>query len=336
MNHNAFSTPTTENVVGLRNGKDVLEAKNILINDSVLVISHGQALVQGVQAGGIFYPASQIVINGNDTIVNNHYIVNNENGIAKIKFNQPLTVINSLKVDGKSIEDCSDVTVKDYLSRLQGPVKITEAAIVVNNPDGSLAIEDASSVEISDASTLSYDTKTVLNASSPQYNDAGNWVGLLYAIQALGSVVWAIMLPKFKSRKFSYFLSLLLAGVGFILMSFMTNQYLLFIAFILIGCGWAAMLAWPFTILTNSLKGGNIGTYLGLFNCTICLPQIIAALAGGWILSLMSTPSGLAPEWRMMFVAGIMIIIGSLCVFFIKEGNSGSSPQETPEFSENI
>lgn len=334
--HNAFSTPTTENVVGLRNGKDVLEAKNILINDSVLVISHGQALVQGVQAGGIFYPASQIVINGNDTIVNNHYIVNNENGIAKIKFNQPLTDINSLKVDGKSIEDCSDVTVKDYLSRLQGPVKITEAAIVVNNPDGSLAIEDASSVEISDASTLSYDTKTVLNASSPQYNDAGNWVGLLYAIQALGSVVWAIMLPKFKSRKFSYFLSLLLAGVGFILMSFMTNQYLLFIAFILIGCGWAAMLAWPFTILTNSLKGGNIGTYLGLFNCTICLPQIIAALAGGWILSLMSTPSGLAPEWRMMFVAGIMIIIGSLCVFVIKEGNSGSSPQETPEFSENI
>ena len=144
------------------------------------------------------------------------------------------------------------------------------------------------------------------------------------------------MLPKFRNRKFSYFLSLVLAGIGFILMSFMTNQYLLFIAFILIGCGWAAMLAWPFTILTNSLKGGNIGAYLGLFNCTICVPQIVAALAGGWILSLMSTTGGLAPEWNMMFVAGVMIIIGAFCVSFIKEGKGEADPQETPEISENI
>ncbi|MDE6769982.1 MAG: MFS transporter [Muribaculaceae bacterium] len=263
-------------------------------------------------------------------------IVNDNNGFAKVKFDQNLTDVKSLVIDGKAIADCSNVVIKDYLSRLQGPVKLTEAAIVVNNPDGTLAIEDASSVDIANAAQLSYDTRTVLNAASPQYNDAGNWVGLLYAIQALGSVVWAVMLPKFKSRKFSYFLSLVLAGIGFILMSFMTNQYLLFIAFILIGCGWAAMLAWPFTILTNSLKGGNIGAYLGLFNCTICLPQIVAALAGGWILSLMSTTTGLAPEWRMMFVAGVMIIIGGFCVFFIKEGNDMPAPQETPEISENI
>ncbi|MDE5881914.1 MAG: MFS transporter, partial [Muribaculaceae bacterium] len=334
--HNAFATPTTDNVVGVRDGKNLYDAKNILIGDSVLIVSHGQALAQGVQAGGVFYPASQVVINGNDTIVNNHMIVNDNNGFAKVKFDQNLTDVKSLVIDGKAIADCSNVVIKDYLSRLQGPVKLTEAAIVVNNPDGTLAIEDASSVDIANAAQLSYDTRTVLNAASPQYNDAGNWVGLLYAIQALGSVVWAVMLPKFKSRKFSYFLSLVLAGIGFILMSFMTNQYLLFIAFILIGCGWAAMLAWPFTILTNSLKGGNIGAYLGLFNCTICLPQIVAALAGGWILSLMSTTTGLAPEWRMMFVAGVMIIIGGFCVFFIKEGNDMPAPQETPEISENI
>ena len=334
--HNAFATPTTENVVGVRDGNNLYDAKNILIGDSVLIVSHGQALAQGVQADGIFYPASLVVINGNDTIIKNHFLVNNTDGSPKVKFNHPLNDCSLLSIDGKTIENVSNVEVKDYLSRLQGPVKLTEAAIVVNNPDGSLAIEDASSVEIANATTLSYDTRTVLNAASPQYNDAGNWVGLLYAIQALGSVVWAVMLPKFRNRKFSYFLSLVLAGIGFILMSFMTNQYLLFIAFILIGCGWAAMLAWPFTILTNSLKGGNIGAYLGLFNCTICVPQIVAALAGGWILSLMSTTGGLAPEWNMMFVAGVMIIIGAFCVSFIKEGKGEADPQETPEISENI
>lgn len=97
------------------------------------------------------------------------------------------------------------------------------------------------------------------------------------------------------------------------------------------------MLAWPFTILTNSLKGGNIGAYLGLFNCTICIPQIVAALVGGWILSLLSTPGQLAPEYLMMMIAGISLIIGSACVFLIRENpSSETKPQETPAISENI
>lgn len=255
----------------------------------------------------------------------------------KVAFNKVIPSVSSITIDGTNLQDCSDVKVKDYLSRLQGSFKLTEAAIVATGADGKLSVEDASSHYIENAANCSYETKTVLNSATPQYNDAGNWVGLLYAIQALGSVVWAVLLPKFKSRKFSYSLSLLLAGVGFIMMSFITNQYLLFVAFILIGCGWAAMLAWPFTILTNSLKGGNIGAYLGLFNCTICLPQIVAALVGGWILSLLSNPGELAPEYLMMMVAGISIIIGAVCVFLIKEHKRETETlQETPAFSENI
>lgn len=333
----AFDTPTTQSVVGIKDGDKLYEAKNLLIGDSVLIVSHGHALAEGVKAGGVFYPASQIVINGNDTIVNGHQILNNENGEAKAAYGRVISDVNSLSVDGQSVADCSNVELVDYLSRLQGPIKLTEAAIVAHGADGSLSIEDASSHEISNAANCSYETKTVLNSATPQYNDAGNWVGLLYAIQALGSVVWAVILPKFRSRKFSYSLSLVLAGVGFIMMSFLTNQYLLFIAFLLIGCGWAAMLAWPFTILTNSLKSGNIGAYLGLFNCTICIPQIVAALAGGWILTLLSKPGELAPEYMMMMIAGISIIIGSVCVFFIKENKSSeTAPVETPLESENI
>lgn len=335
--HNAFDTPSTESVIGIKDGNDVYESKNLLINDSILIVSHGHALVAGVDINGVFYPASQIIVNGHDTIVNNHQILNNSEGVAKAAFGNPLLSVSSMTVDGVTIDNCDNPRIIDYLSSLKGPFKLTQAAIVANSPDGSITVEDASSHEISDAANCSYETKTVLNSATPQYNDAGNWVGLLYAIQALGSVVWAVLLPKFKSRKFSYSLSLTLAGIGFIMMSFITNQYLLFAAFLLIGCGWAAMLAWPFTILTNSLKGGNIGAYLGLFNCTICLPQIIAALVGGWILSIFSTPGELAPEYLMMTVAGVSIIIGAVCVFFIKENKEPTNlPQETPEISENI
>lgn len=272
------------------------------------------------------------------------------NTVAHNAFNTPETqsyqgiAVSDAQFDGKYFI-ANDTTiiidhgkkVSDFLETHDGSFKLTTADIVNRLPDGTLDMGDTQSYTIDSAADCRYVTSTVLDASSPEYNEAGNWVGVLYAIQALGSVVWAVVLPRFRSRKFSYTLSLILGGIGFILTAFMTDPYLLAIAFVLIGCAWAAMLAWPFTILTNSLHSGNIGTYLGLFNCTICLPQIIAALVGGWILTLLSTPGQLAPEYLMMMIAGISLIIGSLCVGFIKEGGKKEEKvQENPVISENI
>lgn len=272
------------------------------------------------------------------------------NTVAHNAFNTPETqsyqgiAVRDAQFDGKYLI-ANDTTiiidhgkkVSDFLETHDGSFKLTTADIVNRLPDGTLDMGDTQSYTIDSAADCRYVTSTVLDASSPEYNEAGNWVGVLYAIQALGSVVWAVVLPRFRSRKFSYTLSLILGGIGFILTAFMTDPYLLAIAFVLIGCAWAAMLAWPFTILTNSLHSGNIGTYLGLFNCTICLPQIIAALVGGWILTLLSTPGQLAPEYLMMMIAGISLIIGSLCVGFIKEGGKKEEKvQENPVISENI
>lgn len=162
-------------------------------------------------------------------------------------------------------------------------------------------------------------SRLVLDTTSPEYQAAGNWVGVLFAVQAIGSVLWAICIPLFKNRKLIYSLSLVLGGIGFISTFFVHNQYLMFVPFLLIGCAWAAMLALPFTILTNSLKGAHMGTYLGLFNGTICIPQICAAALGGTILSSMTKEGMLAPEIRMLVMAGIFLIIGACCVALIKE-----------------
>lgn len=159
----------------------------------------------------------------------------------------------------------------------------------------------------------------VLDTKSPEYQAAGNWVGVLFAVQAVGSVIWAAVLPRFKNRKFSYAISLILGGIGFMSVYFIHDQYMLFISFLLIGCAWAAMLALPFTILTNALSGGHMGTYLGLFNGTICVPQIVAAVAGGWILSAFTVEGSVPPEVNMLFVAGVLLVVGALCVGIIKE-----------------
>ena len=106
-------------------------------------------------------------------------------------------------------------------------------------------------------------------------------------------------------------------GVRFLF--FIHNQYALFASFILIGCAWAAMLALPFTILTNALTGGHMGTYLGLFNGTICVPQIVAASLGGIVLKMFTGPGSVAPEVNMLVLAGVFLIIGAGCVGIIKE-----------------
>ena len=159
-----------------------------------------------------------------------------------------------------------------------------------------------------------------LDVKSDAYQIAGNWVGILFAVQALGSVAWATIIPRIKNTKMGYMLSLVLGGIGFISMGFITDQYLLFVSFILIGCGWAAMLAYPFALLTNALEGkGHMGTYLGLFNGTICLPQIVAALLGGVILKVLPlAENGASNQPMMMVIAGILLFAGAASVFAIK------------------
>ena len=160
--------------------------------------------------------------------------------------------------------------------------------------------------------------ETVWNTTDPACEDfqtAGNWVGVLFAVQAIGSVIWAAVLPQLKNIKVAYAVSLIIGAVGFALVPFIHDAYLQFIPFLLIGCAWAAMLAMPFTFVTNALQGyGHMGAYLGLFNGTICIPQIIAALCGGIVLSLVGSHQS-----TMMIVSGVLLVAGAACVTVIRQ-----------------
>ena len=150
-------------------------------------------------------------------------------------------------------------------------------------------------------------------AASAGFQAAGNWVGVLFAVQAVGSILWATVLPRFKSIKAAYVVSLLIGALGFASVMFIHNQYVLFVSYFLIGFAWAAMLALPFTLLTNALEGSPyMGSYLGLFNCTICLPQIVAAATGGLVLRLVGDS-----QPAMLLMAGIYLVVGALCVRLI-------------------
>ncbi len=326
---NAFDCPETTTITGIEclssdGTPKVVDAKFIMLGDSTVIVEHGKAMVAGAIINGKFVECSSLAVNNNaqfDTIFINDRLVR-FNGKPRHNFGDEIDFTDAkVMINGGAlvIDSITSVIPVDYLSQLTGETELILSGIVSHDPHtGDLYIDEPERITVN-MTDATYRTSVVLNTESAEYNDAGNWVGILFAVQAIGSVLWAVVLPMFRSRKFSYSLSLLLGAAGFITAGIFTDQYLLFISFLLIGCAWAAMLAWPFTILTNSLKGGNIGAYLGLFNCSICIPQIIGALAGGWILSLLGSPDQLAPQATMMIIAGIALVAGSVCVIFIKE-----------------
>ena len=156
------------------------------------------------------------------------------------------------------------------------------------------------------------------DTASEGYQAAGNWVGVVFAIQAVGSLCWALVIPKFKTNRAAYITSLVIGAIGFISIFFIHDKYLLFVSYFLIGFAWAAMLALPFSILTNALKGSShMGEYLGLFNCTICLPQIVAAAFGGLVLRAVG-----GSQAGMLVVAGVLLLCGAVAVLAIKEAKA--------------
>jgi maltose/moltooligosaccharide transporter len=156
------------------------------------------------------------------------------------------------------------------------------------------------------------------NAADNAFQNAGNWVGVCFAVQAVGSMLWAMLIPvleKYITIKGAYAVSLLVGAAGFVSCMFVQDQYLLLGSYALIGAAWAAMLAIPFTIITNAISGSKyMGTLLGLFNCTICLPQIAAALLGGVLLEQIG-----GSQSGMMVAAGALLLLGAVSVFLIKD-----------------
>lgn len=154
------------------------------------------------------------------------------------------------------------------------------------------------------------------NASSAGYQAAGNWYGVMAAVQSIAAVVWSYVLAKVpnKYHKIGYAGSLILGACGMLSVAFVTNQYALIISYILVGMSWAAINTYPLTIVTNALSGKHMGTYLGLFNGSICLPQIVASLLSFGLFPLMGNS-----QTTMFIVAGVVMAVGAVSVGAIHE-----------------
>ena len=122
------------------------------------------------------------------------------------------------------------------------------------------------------------------DSSSAAYQDAGDWVGILFGVYNLISALYAFALPyiaKKIGRKKTHSLSLIIGGLGLLSIYIMPDKNWLIVSMIGVGIAWASILAMPYAILAGSISPKKMGVYMGIFNFFIVIPQIINALIGG-------------------------------------------------------
>lgn len=320
----SFNAPSQQVITGVTiDGREYND--KYIFNSEHPVILDGRLAIAGIYVDGEFSSPRTVALDG-DTIIRDHQVVT-EYGVAKADVSPDgegliATAGHRITIDnGEPIEILDKATTVSELSMIQPGTALTLAHIAHRDSTGRYELDQTSVLPSVDSpSQVALNYTTVLNAASKEYQDAGDWNGVLLAIQAIAAVIWAVVLATFRRRKPAYSLSLLIGAVGFISVFFITDHYLLSVSYALMGCAWAAMLSMPFTILTNALSGGHIGTYLGLFNCTITIPQIVAALCGGAILHCFPAATNGAPATvYMLVVSGVLLVLGAAAVWIVKE-----------------
>jgi maltose/moltooligosaccharide transporter len=154
--------------------------------------------------------------------------------------------------------------------------------------------------------------------SSPEFQNAANWVGIIFGVYNGVSAIYAVFLPRIAKaigNKATHAFSLIAGGLGLISIYFISDPQLLIVSMVGVGMAWASILAMPYAILAGSIPMSKMGVYMGIFNFFITLPQIVSGIIGG---SLVKHVYGGNAIYAIV-VAGFFFIAGSVSVLWIKE-----------------
>lgn len=156
------------------------------------------------------------------------------------------------------------------------------------------------------------------DSTSAAYNAAGDWVGVLFAVYSVFSALFALVIVAFSNKvgnKGVYAFSLVMGGLGFVGMTLIDNQWLLFVPMLGIGIAWAAILAMPYAILSKAIPSDRMGVYMGVFNFTITVPQIVCGIIGGVLVKTFFDNNASA----MIVMAGVSLLLGAVSVIFVTD-----------------
>jgi maltose/moltooligosaccharide transporter len=158
------------------------------------------------------------------------------------------------------------------------------------------------------------------DTKNPLFQEAGDWVGILFGVYNFVSAIVAFLLPKVAkqiSRKKTHAICLFLGGLGLLSIYIMPNKEMLIFSMVLIGIAWASILSMPYAILASSIHPKKMGVYMGIFNFFIVLPQIINGVIGGPLVKYVYQDQAIFA----LMVSGLSFVLAGFLALQVKDSN---------------
>lgn len=156
------------------------------------------------------------------------------------------------------------------------------------------------------------------DTTSKRYNDAADWVSVLFTVYNGVAAAVAFLLPVVAKKvgiRMTHLLALVAGGIGLIAIYFIKDQYLLLLPMVGVGIAWASILSMPYALLSGSLPAAKMGYYMGVFNFFVVIPQIVAATILGFVVKQFFNDE---PIYALI-VGGISMIISGLLTLRVNE-----------------
>ena len=172
-----------------------------------------------------------------------------------------------------------------------------------------------------------------IDTTSKAYQDAGDWVGVMFTVYNGVSAITAFLLPflaKYISRRYTHLICLVIGGLGLISLYYIKSPTVLLFPMIAVGLSWSSTLTMPYAILAGALKPSKMGFYMGVFNFFIVIPQILASLILGFIIKHYFADQGV----YALLIGGAAMVIAGFLNFIVKDTPRISATDSTQDIEQ--
>ena len=166
------------------------------------------------------------------------------------------------------------------------------------------------------------------DTSSSLYQDAGNWVGIIFGVYNGVAMIYALLLPVIAhkiGRKLTHSISLTAGAIGLLSIYFITNPTTLIFSMIGVGMAWGSILSMPYAILAPALPVRKMGIYMGIFNIFITVPQIVNGIFGGMIVKRIFDSQAI----YALVMSGCFLLIAAISVIWVEDKKMTANHLET-------
>lgn len=166
------------------------------------------------------------------------------------------------------------------------------------------------------------------DTSSALYNEGANWVGILFAAYNGFAALVALLLPVFAQRigyALTHSVCLMVGALGLCSMLLIDDPDWLLLSMVAVGICWASILSLPYAILANALPAKKMGTYMGIFNVFIVVPQLLAATILGSLLRWLFDSDPLFA----LLIGGLSLLVAAVLMLFVSDNTRIIMPTDS-------